>query len=236
MVLPTLAEAEDLRVVDGLPPLQEPNVTALVQLLDRVDPPADRPLDSADWASILADPAAVRGEVFRVTGRYAGRERAAEARGIPLTEWGVIATDAAGADLPLVVYLPRRNARPPSAGAEVTGTARFLALWTDADAAGEPRSYPVLVSRNLAAVAVPPSPSAGRAAWIPRLAAAALLLAAAARLLARRGRRRPQRRMHHGPRPVLAGADLPEAASDLPVDPAEALARLAEASDRPEDA
>ncbi len=234
-MLPALATAAELRVVDGLPPLQEPNVTALVQLLDRVDPPADRPLGAADWASILADPAAVRGGLFRVDGRYAGRQRAAEARGVPLTEWGVIATDAAGADLPLVVYLPRRNARPPAAGAEVTGTARFLALWTDADAAGAPRSYPVLVSRNLAAVAVPPSPSAGRAAWIPRLAALALLLAAAAWLLGRRGPKAPRREKLHRPRQANPGADLPEAASDLPADPADALARLAEVGDRPDD-
>ncbi|BAM04733.1 hypothetical protein [Phycisphaera mikurensis] len=224
LALAGAAAAAPLRAVDGLPPLAEPNLGALRVLLERPVPGPGEPVPAADWKRILADPAAVRGDALAVRGRYAGRQRAVEAGGLALTEWGLIVEGPGGADLPVVVYLPRRRAPAPAPGAEVRGTAHFLALWDDADAAGQPRRYPVLAARGLAAPAAA-ARDAARAAWIPRLTALVVVLTAAAWWLARRTRRPPRRRPLPPHRPAAADASGGE---PRPADPAEALARLAD--------
>ena len=135
-----------------------------------------------------------------------------------------------GEDLPVVVYLPRRSAAPPRRGATVSGPARFLTVWEDQDAAGEPRSYPVLVARDLRETHAP-RPPGGRAAWIPGLAAGAVALSGVAWTLARRNWRRAGRagRIPRAHAEVDAGGPG-EAA---PADPAEALGRLADRSGWP---
>lgn len=217
--------------IAGLPPLQEPNRSALVALL--AEPPGPDAAAAPDWPALLADPAAAHGRTLRLRGRYAGRQRAADAGGVPLTEWGVIA-EAAGEDLPVVVYLPRRGSPPPRRGAEVAGLARFLTLWSDADAAGDPRSYPVLVARDLRPVGPPTAPGSR----VPALTAAAVALTGVAWLLARRARRvstRPPRnpRNPHAHRWTEAEGFGGGAGDPAPADPAEALARLADRSGSP---
>ena len=219
--------------VPGLPPLQEPNRSALVALLAEGGVAEGTSAEPAapDWPALLRDPAAAQGRTLLLRGRYAGRQRAADAGGVPLTEWGVVAA-VAGEDLPVVVYLPRRSAPPPHRGAEVAGVARFLTLWSDADAAGNPRSYPVFVARDLRPV---DPPAAGRAAWIPGLTAAAVALSAVAWFLARRSGRRTPRPARIPRAHTPTDAEGFHGVDPAPADPAEALARLADRSVSPHD-
>ena len=234
LLLASSAAADPPVAADGLPPLQEPNRSALRALL--AEPPADpASAPPADWPAVLADSARFRGRPLRITARYAGRQRAADADGVALTEWGLVA-DANGEDLPLVIYLPRRTTPPPARGVEVSGVARFLALWDDADAAGEPRRYPVLVARDLGVTAGGRGhEAAGR---IPGLLALGAALAAGVWFLARRVRSLSARTSTRPARVLRThargdGEGLGGGTESLPADPAEALARLADGHPSP---
>lgn len=257
----------DVRAIDGLPPLQEPNRTALGELLAlaRADaggeaqapaPSPALPAPAADWSRILENPASVRGARVQIHGRFAGRQRETPGPGQQLREWGLIATGPDAADLPVIVYLPASDDRPPAAGTALAGEARFLALWEDRNAAGEPARYPVLVSAGLAPVspASPASSAANDARWMPRLIGLLVALSLVAWWLSRRlgGQRRARpslRQRRRGPLPrESTRASERNAENDphnlpnhphapphhrpLPSDPAEALEWLADRQEK----
>ncbi len=118
-----------------------------------------------DWAALLGEPGAFRGDLFLVEGRYGGRQRRMEllrpgAWGEAMIEWGVVA-DAAGAGgrgeagrdavVAVVLFVDSGGTmRPPAGGegARVRAVGRFYKVWEDRDATGAERRYPVFVARR----------------------------------------------------------------------------------------
>jgi hypothetical protein len=102
-----------------------------------------------DFDAMLAEPAAVRGDLFLVEGQFARQRRVDLVRpgpwGEAITEWGLIAEDGRA----IVLYLvdPEGTVQPPPARAKVRAVARFYKLWDDRDAAGDAASFPVFVGR-----------------------------------------------------------------------------------------
>ena len=101
-----------------------------------------------DWGALLAEPAAFRGDVFLVEGRYAGRQRRVElvrpgVWGGAVTEWGVVVDgasgggEASGGEIVAVVYFVdpkgswcrRRGARGRGCG-WWGGSTRYGPTWT----------------------------------------------------------------------------------------------------------
>ena len=105
----------------------------------------------ADLRGLVADPAAARGAVLVVEGRFAGRVRDVKLlRGGPwgktVTEWGLVVDgpkDAAGRVA--IVYFAGAVTRPRDRQ-RVRVVGRFFKTWTDVDAAGVETTYPVFVA------------------------------------------------------------------------------------------
>ena len=204
-----------------------------------------------DWGALLAEPGAFRGDLFLVEGRYAGRQRRVElvrpgVWGGAVTEWGVVVDgtsgggEASGGEVVAVVYFvdPMGEMVPPAGGegARVRTVGRFYKVWTDRDAAGAERRYPVFVARSAEVVqggaggGLPGGSGAATAVF-----AAVLVLAAVLFMVKRMGR---QRRGVASRRPGLSHRaerddpqhdeveDESEDVQPLPADPAEALERL----------
>lgn len=191
-----------------------------------------------DYAALFDDPAAHRGELVVVEGRFAGRQRRQVVLregpwGRALTEWGVVVDPkpGGGQERIVIVYLidpdgrqavPRRNQR-------VQILARFYKLWNDVDADGNPATYPVFVGR--AAALIEPETVAASQIFRQLIVGAIIVLTAGMfgiRWWARR-RRVAGRRPRVGER--RRAESRPDAFDDedgppLPDDPAEALAAL----------
>lgn len=243
--IPPLTEAQrvQLETADDTRPPDEP---AWYGLLSNVasweaPPPGAKVAGGGtppDYAALMQSPGALRGDVFVVEGRFAGRQRRQVVLregpwGRALTEWGVVVDPAAGGgeERVVVVYLvdpdgrqatPRRNQR-------VRVAARFYKLWPDADGTGRAVTYPVFVGRS-AALIEPEGWAAGRMFRDLIVAAIIVLMAGlfGIRWWARRqrvARRRP--RLSDRRRPVDRPGDSEnDDAPPLPDDPAEALAEL----------
>ncbi|MEM8737132.1 MAG: hypothetical protein AAGG38_01460 [Planctomycetota bacterium] len=255
---PPLTPVEQARL-DTADDTRPPDEPAWYGLLGHVarwpDPATLNPLpdptavpDPTPWAELLKNPAAHRGELRLIEGRFAGRSRRTSVLragpwGEALTEWGVVVRDPASAAgdpgsawaslPPVIVYLvdPEGTLSTPRAGARVRVWARFYKLWRDADAAGTATTYPVWVGRSPEVVAPPPAVRA--AGWIvPAVVGLAAVLAAVLllrrRLLPPRVTRTRRPRMARDPEP-WSPADPP-----LPADPAEALGALHRSSRPPE--
>jgi hypothetical protein len=222
-----LATADDRRLPDepALYPLLanvaswEPGAARAVAEGDDASPP--------DWASLVDSPGDYRGRLLVVEGRYAGRPRRQALRragpwGGSVLEWGLVTRAADGGEVVALVYLVDAAGRitPPRDGARVRVAGRFYKVWTDRDAGGEPRVYPVFVGREPVVVAAAAG-GPGRGVIVVGLLAAVGALAAL-RWWAWRGRRRARPRRALRNRDNESSGDVRE----LPDDPAEALRAL----------
>lgn len=173
--IPELNEAQRVQLdtaEDGYLP-DEPAWTGLLTSVATWDPveaaAGDVPGATVpDYDHLLVEPEAYRGDLFVIKGFYAGRQRRLlTARtgpwGDALVEWGV----EVRSNTIVMVYLvsPDAEVVPPREGQTVRLAARFYKLWTDVDAEGVERTYPVFVGRS-AMVVEGPSGSSGVGAMV----------------------------------------------------------------------
>ncbi|MEM6459038.1 MAG: hypothetical protein AAF710_06565 [Planctomycetota bacterium] len=226
----TAAERVQLATADDRRPPDEPALYPLLRDAVRsaaVLPPQGR---DPDFAAIMDDPAAFRGERLEVRGQYAGRSRRVTLRrtgawGEAVTEWGVVVGAGSPGEAVAVVYLvdPDGGLATPRPGQRVVVAARFFKLWRDRDASGAARTYPVFVgSAEHVVIEARGVGARGPASGYAVLLAAVVAMLGVVFWLRRRVRRaasdRPVRR--------LGGVVSDDEESSLPGDPAEALAAL----------
>ncbi|MEM1108030.1 MAG: hypothetical protein AAGH99_04985 [Planctomycetota bacterium] len=249
--VPDLTEAQRIQLAtaeDGYLP-DEPAWTGL--LINVASWPPDEVGDVfvpgaavPDYGKLLAEPGAYRGDLFVVEGRFAGRSRELRTQrpgpwGEYLTEWGVVVSaEAAGTadEVVAVLYLvdPEGRLETPREGQAVRGLTRFYKLWTDTDAEGNERTYPVFVGRSAGVVGdAATSGTSGPTSLIfgGVVAMAGLLvvvLVAKARAGSREGRRERALKRLRRQAAEEDGHDRDDAfdSEDLPDDPAEALEQL----------
>lgn len=201
-----------------------------------------------DYGKIVAEPGEHRGGLFVVEGRYAGRQRVmktqrAGAWGDSLVEWGVVipankpeaSAGDASSEVVAVVYLvePQGGIDPPREGQAVRILTRFYKLWTDVDAEGVERTYPVFVGRSASVIDGGTVTGRGGGVVVGGVVVLGgllfLVLLAKARSGAKASRReRVLERLRHE-----TDEDPPadDDADGLPDDPAAALARLEQRAD-----
>ncbi|MEM9417447.1 MAG: hypothetical protein AAGA25_00150 [Planctomycetota bacterium] len=160
--IPELTEPQQIQLdtaQDGYLP-DEPAWTGLLTSVASWDPAVavrnDIPGSTIpQYHRLLEAPAEYRGGLFHIKGFYAGRQRELRTMrsgpwGDSLVEWGV----AVDSDTVAMIYLvsPDSEIQPPREGQTVRLTARFYKLWTDTDADGVERTYPVFVGRSAVVV------------------------------------------------------------------------------------
>lgn len=154
----------------AVPPLTEPQQAQLDQVEDDtaelIGPGMDALVENAlqweagdeagarvpDYAAMLDQPGEVRGDLFLLEGRFAGRARRIDLpqRGDwdeTLTEWVLLVSD--DPEQVVVIYFPDpADLMPaPATGANVRVVGRFYKVWADTDINGEPTRYPAFVAR-----------------------------------------------------------------------------------------
>ncbi len=255
--IPALTEAQVIQLdtaADGLRP-DEPAWTGLLSSVATWDPAeAVRGFVPGaavpDYGKLLAEPGAYRGALLVIEGRYAGRQRETRTQragpwGESLKEWGVVVRpepdesgDESGDEFVAVVYLvdPEGRITPPREGQTVRVLSRFYKTWTDVDADGVPRIYPVFVGRSATVVESAGSTGRGSIVVVGGVVVMAGLLGLV--MLARKRRAgRPSKRERVLER--LRGAADEEGEEtvsrsvnrELPDDPAAALAQLERSRD-----
>ena len=254
--LPPLSETQriQLETADDTRPPDEPAWYGLLEHVAAWDPERLAALLAPDSERcplppplelLHQNPTDHRGQVFLIEGRFAGRQRRqpvlrAGPWGRALTEWGVVVDPPtrSGAQRVAIVYLtdpdgrqavPRRNQRVRLLG-------RFYKLWADTDGHGNPQTYPVFVGQS--AVLLEPN-ATDRTRMLGQLVFAAVAVLVAGLVVLRWwARRRAPRRLRPSER-LRAGRRTqppdPAVATDLPDDPAEALAALNETPADPSD-
>lgn len=190
-----------------------------------------------NYPALLEAPAAYRGDLFVVEGKYAGRQREMRTlRGGPwgesLKEWGVVVTPDTGepgGEFVAMVYLvdPQGKITPPREGQTVRMLTRFYKTWTDVDAGGVERAYPVFVGRS--ASVVENAAAAGRGnllivGGVGALAAVLVLLMLARKR--RAGRASKREAVLERLRREVDDTEDQDSIEGLPDDPAAALAQL----------
>lgn len=186
-----------------------------------------------DYAALLADPAAYRGDLFLLEGDFAGRPRRLPlARpgdwGDEVTEWVLRVRE--DPDEVAVVYFvdPGGQLQAPPRGTPVRTAARFYKVWSDRDLANQPTPFLLFVARDpTVAAAAPASQGLGLGAW-----AVVLVALAAAFYIMRRyvvSLRQPKplaTRRQAEPSSDTSQADEQDSPESLPDDPADALDAL----------
>lgn len=235
-----LATADDTRVPD------EPAWTGLLTSVATWDPDEGARgfvpgAIAADYEKLLAEPGAYRGALFVIEGRYAGRQRETRTLragpwGESLVEWGVIAAvGEAGVDageVVAMVYLvdPDGRITPPREGQTVRMAARFYKLWTDVDADGVARTYPVFVGRSASVVGEASGGGRGNVAIVGGVIVLSgllfLVMLARSRRGGKAGQASQRERVLERLRQDADDAELETSADDLPDDPAAALEQL----------
>ena len=132
-----------------------------------------------DYAALLAEPAAYRGDLFLIEGEFAGRPRRIPlARsgqwGSGVTEWVVRVRE--DPDEVAVVYFvdPDGELEAPLRGTPIRTVARFYKVWSDRDLANEPTPFLIFVGRTPTVVAVESSVQGpGMGGWVLTLIALA---------------------------------------------------------------
>ncbi len=181
------------------------------------------------YDALLNDPAAKRGELYLIEGRFAGRARRynlvrSGQWGDALSEWVLLVRD--DPEQVAVVYFvdPDEKLTPPSTGSSVRVVARFFKVWADRDKDGQPSRYLTFVARSPSVAA---ADSTGPVIWF--LPMTGLILALAVLYLYVRRLSRPRLNdSDHGRHPAGSAYD-----AMLSQDPAESLRRLAEQHDEP---
>ena len=216
-------------VVDGAGPLEGPGLETLLSNVARWQPGDESGAQVPDYDALLADPAAQRGELMLIEGRFAGRPRSiplshAGEWGGTLTEWGLIVRD--DPELVAMVYLVDQPSTTPVLGQRVRIAARFYKLWQSDNLHGQPTTFPTFIARQPRLLAqddlAPTSRDGGAnlAFWAVVLAAAFAFAIWRLTKLTARPKPLPTRVQHD--------RDPPEPAinTGLPTDPAEALDEL----------
>lgn len=217
------AESIELETADDDADVSETAFRALVENARQwTEPVGDAPIGiNPDYAALLEDPAAHRGDVFRIEGVLQQRTAMDEPGG-PIEEWFIRTAD--GRPVQVFVIDPRA-ARPGIRfrdGTPVVVLGRFYKRTEDVDRQGRTQQYPAFVG------ALPRLASEGRwtavatPLWIIAALIATLLIVFAILLVAaRRARRTPT----HVPG-TKAQEPIVDDPRPLPDDPAEALAEL----------
>lgn len=116
-----------------------------------------------DYAALLADPTAYRGDLFLIEGDFAGRPRAIPlARpgdwGSELTEWVLRVRE--DPDEVAVIYFvdPDGALQPLPRGTPVRVAARFYKAWSDRDLSNRPTDFLLFVARTPTVAAAEPTP------------------------------------------------------------------------------
>ncbi|MBB6430624.1 hypothetical protein [Algisphaera agarilytica] len=235
--IPELTEPQQIQLdtaQDGYLP-DEPAWTGLLTSVSGWDPAEavrnDIPGSTIpQYSRLLETPAAYRGGLFHIKGFYAGRQRELRTMrsgpwGESLVEWGV----AVDSDTVAMVYLvsPDSEIQPPREGQTVRLTARFYKLWTDTDADGVERTYPVFVGRSAAVVDSGRAGGRGHVVVVGGVVVLTGLL-----FLVMLGRKRwgggasKRERVLERLRDHAGEAEMDEELNGLPDDPAEALEQL----------
>lgn len=193
-----------------------------------------------DYDALLADPASMRGELFLIEGRFAGRARRFKlmrsgAWGEALTEWVLLVRDDPQ-EVAVVYFVdPDGSMKAPRSGTRVQVVGRFYKVWADTDQHGKPARYLTFVARSASlTTAETPSP-----VFIILPTLAVILALAVVFILLRRAGRVAQRRarsIHHKPElhddAMLSGSADTSVGEPLPDDPAEALRQMAKRRDQ----
>lgn len=186
-----------------------------------------------DYEALLADPAAQRGALFLIQGRFAGLPRDRPDRHVRhlarpgpwarrLEQWGVVVDG--DPQRVVLAYLTDPPA-PPRAGARVEIVARFYKIWRTLNLNNEPTRFAVFVGRTARVVAPSTRPTS---AFRPLIVLVVILGAVWIALRLRGAAARPARARA----PARADATEEPNGADaddgppLPVDPAAALAEL----------
>jgi len=231
--VPPLTEGQRARLDTAIDDSARLDESGLYPLLENALTWADHDEAGArvpDYAALLDNPTASRGELFLIEGKFAGRARRYPLVrtgdwGDSLTEWVLLVRD--DPEQVAVVYFvdPDGELTPPRTGWRVRVLARFYKVWADRDMDGKPTRYLTFVARSPSGVAAAGGGSPIGAA-LPMFAAIVAL--AVAYVLVRRLRR-------PSPTRLRSVRHRPGSADDamLSRDPAEALRRLAEQRDEP---
>lgn len=219
----TLASATD----DGAR-LEEPAMQALLTNVLQWDEADEAGAQVPDYTALLTHPAAGRGELYLIEGRFAGRARRYKftqehpGLGDALTEWVLVVRE--DPEEVAVVYFvdPEGALEAPATGAGVRVVGRFYKVWADRDRDDQPARYLTFVARS------PKVLSSHAAATGPPVLPMLLLIAvlAVAYLFIRR-MGKPDRYDRHVPPARRRHPD-----DVILSDPAEALERLAEHQDQ----
>ncbi len=182
---PSLSEAERTQLdtaTDFGPANDEAALYPLLRNASQWRPGDEAGAAVPNYAALLVDPAAHRGELFLIEGEFAGRPRRLslarpggdEGWGDAVTEW-VIRVRKNPDEVAVVYFVDPDNAlAAPPRGTPVRTVARFFKVWTDRDLANQPTDFLLFVGRGPTRVAeaVPPT-GLGSWAWIVILAALA---------------------------------------------------------------
>jgi hypothetical protein len=231
---------QSLVVMLAFTPVEQAALDAAQDRSPRLDEAALYPLlrdavqgPAPDWQALRDDPAAHRGELFLVRGRFLASEPMKLARTGP---WGEVAQrwvvqHGPGDDDVAVLVLavpPGTSPQTPGLHEPVAAPARFYKLWTVTDSRNELWDFPVFVGR----LADPPAAADGPGGlWGPVTLAVLVLLAAfiALQLMLRRLPRTAPRRAPAAP-PLYDAQPRTEAGD--PADALDALARRREEEGR----
>lgn len=138
---------------DDSPHLEEPALNALLTNVLQWEAGDETGARVPDYDALLADPAAGRGELYLIEGRFAGRARRYKLRhvgefGDAMTEWVILIRDNPE-DVAVVYFIdPDGEIEAPGTGANVRAVGRFYKVWADTDQHGKPTRYLTFVTRN----------------------------------------------------------------------------------------
>jgi hypothetical protein len=190
-----------------------------------------------DYDALLADPAADRGELFLIEGRFAGRARRYGLMrkggwGDALTEWVLVVRDEPQ-EVAVVYFVdPAGVIEAPGTGSRVRVVGRFYKVWADRDQDGKPARYLTFIARSPSTESVAAADPTGPVVWF--LPVMILGLVVVYVFVRRAGRTSSgderQARRGAGSADDAMLEDVAPARTDepLPDDPAEALRRMAE--------
>lgn len=231
LAVPPLTDGQRSQLVtvtDDSPTLEEPALHAILTNVLLWGGNDEAGAQIPDYDALLADPAAARGELFLIEGKFAGRPRRIELSdpGKPvdaLTEWVLVVSD--DPEEVAVVYFvdPEGKLETPAVSAQIRTAGWFYKVWADTDQDGHPTRYLTFVARSATVVGgqAPNQPSP----ILPMLLLV-VVLAAAYILIRRMSKPRPQTRVlsHISDRNAMLSASEDN-------DPAKALQRMADQQD-----
>lgn len=164
--IPPLSDAQRdslASATDDSPRLEEPAMQGLLTNVLQWEDVDEAGAQVPDYTALLTHPAAGRGGLYLIEGRFAGRARRYKLAqenpwlGDALTEWVLLVRD--DPEEVAVVYFvdPDGSVKAPTAGAKVRVVGRFYKVWADTDQDGTPTRYLTFVARGPSRVGQPVS-------------------------------------------------------------------------------